>query len=194
MNTYQELFTKVINTFESEELKEFALFCLPRIPSYFWEVPASSSGKYHPITDLGEGGLARHSLMVYRIALDLKETWNEDINAFWLDKIYFACLFHDCCKNGMENNGYTQHDHPLIAGRFLMDCLNSYNKTTPDLSDEIGIIGDLIACHMGKWTISKYSNVILPAPIFEEESCVHQCDYIASRKYVLFDEDFFNNL
>ena len=67
----KQLFEKVImNEIENEELRNFALYSANEIPNYFWEIPASSSGKYHPITDLGEGGLVRHPLMVCKVAID----------------------------------------------------------------------------------------------------------------------------
>lgn len=67
----KETFYKVVNNFKNETLKEFAIYCADRLPEYFWEIPASTSGKYHPITDLGEGGLVRHSLMTYKVVTDL---------------------------------------------------------------------------------------------------------------------------
>ena len=47
---------------------------------------------------------------------------------------------------------------------------------------------------MGKWITSNYSDTILSEPETEIEQLVHNADYIASRKYCLYDEEFFNNL
>lgn len=194
MKSNKELFKAFINKeINDSDLREFALYLTDEIPEYFWTIPASSSGKYHPITDLGEGGLVRHSLMVARIALDL---FNTTINVTILDmkdEIIFACLFHDCCKNGLKNSGHTEHTHPLIATEFIEKIYNHYVISfETDLSMvKVENINEMIVSHMGKWTTSKYSNVELPAPIFTEEIFVHQCDYIASRRYCLFDEEFF---
>ena len=130
----KEIFVKAIDTIENREKRNFALYLTGLIPSYFWTIPASSSGKYHPITDLGEGGLVRHSLMVYRVALDLLESKQD--TTIDRDDIIIAALFHDCCKQGYKENG---------------------QKT-------------------------------------EFEMLIHEADYIASRKYVLYDKDFFDNL
>ena len=35
---------------------------------------------------------------------------------------------------------------------------------------------------MGQWSISKYSDAVLPKPITKMEIMVHQMDYLASRK------------
>ena len=47
-------------------LCKFALELVDAVPAYFWTEAASSSGLHHPTFGLGVGGLARHSLMVYR--------------------------------------------------------------------------------------------------------------------------------
>ena len=120
MNEYKELFKKVITKeIENSQLKSFALYCVEKIPSYFWTIPASSSGKYHPVTDLGYGGLVRHSLMVLRVAIDLINATNDTTIIKMKDEILFSCLFHDCCKNGLENSGHTEHTHPIIAADFI---------------------------------------------------------------------------
>ena len=38
------------------------------LPDYFFEIPASSTGKYHPSYALGDGGLVRHVKVAVRIA------------------------------------------------------------------------------------------------------------------------------
>ena len=192
----KQLFEKVImNEIENEELRNFALYSANEIPNYFWEIPASSSGKYHPITDLGEGGLVRHSLMVCKVAIDLlnSSTSQEIINL--KDPILFACLFHDCCKNGIVKSNHTEHIHPLIAKGFIGKCSKEYaknNKCSTLFFSLCSDIQNMISTHMGRWNKSKYSPIELPTPDSIQEKFVHQCDYIASRKYCLFDEEFFS--
>ena len=69
--TTKEMFIAEIEKIKRADLKEVALELVDEIPEYFWVVPASSSGKYHPEISLGDGGLVRHSIMVSRIAEDL---------------------------------------------------------------------------------------------------------------------------
>lgn len=194
MRTNKELFKTFINKeITSEELKDFALYVTDKIPEYFWTIPASSSRKYHSATDLGEGGLVRHSLMTARVAIDLLNTIRDETFITNKNEIILACLFHDCCKNGIENSGHTKHTHPLVAANFINQMGIEYKRnfyTGFDLI-KINVIAEMISTHMGKWTTSKYSKEELPAPFYAEEIFVHQCDYIASRKYCLFDEEFF---
>lgn len=131
MEMNKELFKAFISEeITNEELRQFALYATDKIPEYFWVIPASSSGKYHPVTDLGEGGLVRHSLMVARVAIDMLNTTNNLLLLHIRNEILIACLFHDCCKNGIENSGHTEHTHPLIAGEFLRKTINQYRKDT----------------------------------------------------------------
>ena len=186
-------FIKAINTIENEELREFAYICADHIPKYFWSIPASSSGKYHPVTDLGEGGLVRHSLMTYRVALDLL-IQNDISDSTFCDVVKFATLFHDCCKAGRNDSPApnTLHEHPMYAVELITDIYgDNYNESIEKMVIEICMA---IHTHMGRWTESKYSDVKLASPQTNLEKLVHTADYIASRKYCLYDEEFFNNL
>lgn len=42
------------------DIAKFTIEVLKQVPSYFYIVQASSSGRYHPTYALGEGGLVRH--------------------------------------------------------------------------------------------------------------------------------------
>lgn len=53
----RDTFTKEIGWIHSEKIAKFATYCVNNLPDYFFTVPASSSGKYHPSYALGDGGL-----------------------------------------------------------------------------------------------------------------------------------------
>ena len=42
-----------------DSLKSDIVFLINKLPDYFFEIPASSTGKYHPEFTLGDGGLVR---------------------------------------------------------------------------------------------------------------------------------------
>lgn len=177
MNTdeLKKLFKDEINKIHNYEMKQSCLEMMYFIPDYFWKVPASSSGKYHPKCDLGEGGLVRHSLMVTKVGLDLlraeifvRDTkTNEDI-------VRIACIFHDVIKQG-DNEGHTVFEHPILAAKFLEEHLQ-IDSVAKD------IIIDAVLSHMGKW--NKKDDIELNRPMTDFEKLVHTADYIASRKYI----------
>ena len=180
------LFLKEVEKINDTKLKKAAKQMIKDLPEYFWTIPASSSGKYHPKCDLGEGGLVRHSIMVCTTAIDLviSEMFVRD-NEVNRDVARVAALFHDSWKNGTVNEegqygNHTVHEHPMIAANFVKRHL--IEAKVDDL--KIEMICGAIYTHMGKWCTSKYSSIALSKPRTDFEKLIHIADYVASRKYI----------
>ena len=205
--TEKELFKKVI----VDELGpmcpascKFSLELIELIPEYFWKEAASSSGKHHPEYGLGEGGLARHSLMVYRWLKMLIEANEQDMSKF-VPGMVMACLFHDCCKRGMPDKidlEHTAFEHPLLGAKFVLDNAEKFAQENKALLDDtiededafkqnIAVAVSCIETHMGKFNTSKHSEVVLPRPKTAIQYMVHLADYIASRKCTTFENQAF---
>ena len=183
-----KLVEPILDSFENEDLRELCLAVLEDFPEYIWEVPASSSGKYHPSTDLGEGGLMRHQICVARICnyiLQLEQYQNR-IDSRQRDCMRIAALAHDGRKSGMENGGHTVHEHPILAG----DAVYALRERFSEFEEELSMIRELIYSHSGQWVDSKKSELVLPKPSTEMQELIHLSDYIASRKDIemLFDD------
>ena len=174
------MLTKQVNLIKDEKLRKDVEYILTQVPDYFYKVPASSTGKYHPEFSLGEGGLVRHTKAAVRIAVELFEIdeFDDEIK----DMIIAALILHDTLKHGADYSTYTQFEHPIYAAQFL---LKQYEEGK--LESQAYVINDvaeLIACHMGKWNTNKYSTTVLPSPRNHVEYFVHMCDYLASRKFL----------
>lgn len=187
-------------------LCKFAQDLIEEVPSYFWSVGASSTGKYHPEFSQGDGGLARHSLMTYRWLKNMIITNPADIDDF-APSMIVAALFHDCCKRGNQNDQseHTVHEHPILAAKFILDKAEKFVKENKDFIEltsededsfkkEIGMIVLCVESHMGKWNTSKHSTIELPKPTNPIQYMVHLADYIASKKYTSFDYEYFSDL
>lgn len=153
-----------------------------KLPDYFFEVPASSTGKYHPSFSLGEGGLLRHTKAAVRIAYEMYN--DESITGIFKqeekDLMLFALTLHDGLKSGKEKSEYTVVNHPLLACDFIRE-----NQEELTLTDhEVDFVTNVIASHMGPWTKDYKGNEVLPKPINKYQKFVHMCDYIASRKFL----------
>lgn len=184
---------------------KFALDLLDKVSEYFWVESASSTGKHHPEYGLGEGGLARHSLMVYRWLKLLLEANEQDMKDF-VPGMVFASLFHDCRKRGPTPDGISEHtlfEHPLIAAKFVLDNAEQFAKDNRDflensIEDEeafkhnVAVAVSCIETHMGKFNTSKHSEIVLPKPKTPMQYMVHLADYIASRKCTTFDFNAFS--
>jgi hypothetical protein len=184
-------------------LCKFALELVDEVPAYFWTEAASASGLHHPSFGLGEGGLARHSLMVYRWLKILMEANEQDMSEF-MPGMVLASLFHDCCKRGMPDNidlEHTKFEHPFLSAKFVLDKAERFAKDNKDFIDmtsededifkkDIAVAVSAIETHMGKWNASKDSQVVLPKPKTAIQYMVHLADYIASRKCTTWDVTF----
>ena len=185
--------TKRSSCFEGElalisnaKLREFVTsFLDDLVPGYFYTVPASSTGKYHPSYALGNGGLVRHTKAAVKIAEDmLSLEQNETLSALHHDNIISALILHDTFKHGLNGGGYTKFEHPIFAANAIILFAKEYRPELLSIAEEIS---DLVITHMGQWTTSKQSKLVLPKPQSEAQKFVHLCDYLASRKYLTVD-------
>ena len=183
------LFEKEIDYMEIEDIKYFFKKAITLIPDYFFEVPASSSGKFHSALECGFGGLVYHTRSVAKVAnylVNLQQYKNK-LDEVERDCVICAALLHDCLKHDWENKtGFSVHQHPVLAAEFV----KTDSRLDGIVSEEIRtIIGDAVASHSGEWTTSKRSKVILPSPQTLVQELVHLSDYIASRGdiHILFE-------
>ena len=185
-----EIFKNELELIKDERLRAFTDFYLSNcVPSYFWEIGASSSGKYHPPFSQGKGGLVRHTKAVVYFCDELMRMsqW-----AYMTDRrkdyAIMACILHDTVKYGFGDtiNKDEYRNHARNAADNIESAWKDYfNEPAP-----YELI-QAVASHMGKWTTSKYSNIVLPRPKTDIQKCVHLCDYLASRKHLIFDFDVY---
>lgn len=187
----KEVFNEVLESIENEDIKEFADRCLDTIPQYFYEVGASSTGKYHPSYALGTLGLARHTLALCRIMNHLFsiESVGAMFNSRERDLMRIAGMMHDTRKSGSQEeygkSKWTKFDHPLLAATVVKEVDGLPNE-------EKELISTAIVSHMGEWNKdSRSPGIELPKPENKYQILVHLCDYLASRKdiEVKFDSE-----
>ncbi len=183
-----EVFKQELEYIKNERIRKSAEILIDLVPDYFFTVPASSTGKYHPSFSQGEGGLLRHTkvaTIIGKEVLSLEYTNNlytEDEK----DILLLGIMLHDTQKLGNPEGKYTRFDHPLLAAEFI-----EQNKDKTELTEEeIKLLKRVISSHMGQWNKSNYSSVELPKPSDKYEFFVHMCDYLSSKKFleVSFDE------
>jgi len=158
------------------------------LPDYFFEVGASSTGKYHPSFAQGDGGLVRHTKAAVRIAHELLESMIGDVfTPKEKDLMILVLMLHDGLKHGVPKEQYVRFDHPILAANFIKD---NQSKTTFD-DTEVKFMMDTVSSHMGPFNTNQYSNVVLPVPQNKYQKFVHMCDLLASKKFL--DIKFENN-
>ena len=185
----EKTFMTEIAYIKNEKYRENAKKLVNMLPDYFFEVAASSTGKYHPKFSLGDGGLVRHTKAAVRIA---KELFDDKcitgiFNSEEKDLMIISIIMHDGLKHGLIKDRYTKFDHPILMANYIKE-----NKDKLTFTDgEIDFIVNVISSHMGPWNTNPYSDVVLPVPKNKYQKFVHMCDYLASRKFL--DVEFNGN-
>ena len=178
------IFEYELSFIKNPDIKNFTIRALESLPDYFYEVPASSSGKYHPQYALGKGGLVRHTKAAVRIALELFrcETVTGHYSDNTKDIIISALLLHDGCKHGLNGSKYTITEHPIVVVEMIRNNNDLNNLLDKEIFDKImnGIL-----THMGQWTSDyKTGKEVLEKPKTGIQNYIHMCDYLASRKSI----------
>lgn len=181
-----------INYIKDDKIKKSLEVMINYLPDYFFEVGASSTGKYHPTYAAGEGGLLRHTKAAVRIAFELlsdpaigdKYTDSEK------DLMIMGLVLHDGLKHGDPKEKYVRFDHPLLMAKYIESKKEELELT----EDQIKFLQEIISSHMGPWTTDYNGNDVLPKPKTKYQNFVHMCDYLASRKSILLSFDDNNNL
>ncbi len=178
-------FEKEISYIKNKDNQDDIKVLINLLPDYFFSIPASSTGKYHPKFASTKNGLVKHTKVAVRIAYDLFETVNNFTDND-KDLIIMALIMHDGLKKGMVEEEYTRFDHPLLVSKLILEHSNELKMDI----NSVRRICSMIESHMGKWNTNKYSKVELPIPRDEYQRYVHRCDYLASRNYlnVRFDK------
>lgn len=185
----EDTFKKEISYIKNNKYKENAKILINLLPDYFFEVAASSTGKYHPKFALGDGGLVRHTKAAVRIAYEIlmDNSIGDVFTSDEKDLMIISIIMHDGLKHGKTEEKYTRFDHPILMAEYIKE-----NKDKLTLTDsEIDFISSVISSHMGPWNTNPYSDVVLPVPKDKYQKFVHMCDFLASRKFL--DITFENN-
>lgn len=181
-NEKSKIFDSLLDTFENEDIKNYAKECIETIPDYFWNVGASSTGKYHPQYALGDLGLARHTCALVRFLNHMLniDCYKSDFTSRERDLLRVAGIMHDSRKSGNDEDyaksSFTKFTHPVMAA----DEVRTIIGFIPE--EEIEFVASAIESHMGQWNTDRRSKEVLPLPENKYQKILHLADYLASRK------------
>ena len=159
----------------SPYIRKYIQEALNNAHDQFWLIPSSSSGKYHPPEDQGQGGLIRHSIKASEIAYELANFYN--ISEEDRDIVVGSAMIHDIQKNGIPWGEHTVYDHGLIAYHWL----DKFSLKNP-YKDKIR---KCVRFHMSRWCSPK-SEIKRACRANTNELIVQLSDYMSSRKGASF--------
>ncbi len=183
----EQFMPKELNQIRNPELRACVQgFFDTAVPNYFWRIPASSTGKYHPIADAGDGGLVRHTRMAVAFGVDFVRI--EDYAAADPDMVIAALMMHDTFKNGVAQTPYTVQDHGLIAAEqwmsYMVDICSHNPEISPETRSTVKEIADAITWHMGQWSGVRIEEECGEMPRTALVKAVQLADYASSRKCI----------
>lgn len=177
------VFQPLLDKFETEGMRLYCTDMIKLIPDYIFDMPSSTSGKYHNKTQCQPHGQIYHIIMFaeilnYLLALKCnKEKFKSEVQR---DAMRCLPYLHDALKCGLDGSTYTVHEHPMLAGQWIRET-----HVDHDIDDKVKeAIARMAERHSGEWTTSKKSKVILPEPENEMERLIHMCDILSSRNNI----------
>lgn len=175
-----KIFESILNQFETKEMLEYCKDMIEKIPSYIFEIPSSTSFKYHNKTQCQPHGQILHILMfgeIMNYILGLEYIQEKYKDSKQRDCLRCTPIFHDAIKCGLTESRYTVHEHPLLASDWIKNT-----RVEHDIDDKTKqYIARLCESHSGQWVSTKRSKVVLPKPETDDQFLVHLCDYLSSR-------------
>ncbi len=174
-----EFFKDELILISKPTVREFVEECIKAAPDYVFEnCPSSSSGRFHPIEELGPDGTLIHTKKVFALAYDLSVGLGCEHHR---DEICAAAILHDFEKQGKERSGHTTKDHPQTMAATAADIYRQKFKGRLD-RDSANIICSAIFHHYGPWTEQSVRKPL--SQYTPEELAVYMADFIATKRFV----------
>lgn len=181
----------------NQELKTLTKKILLDCCDYCCDTPASSTGKYHPISDLGSSGLVRHTKIVCRNVETILKMFPQYDGLDW-DLPYISAILHDMCKYTEKNQEHSHQNHPLLMGekirKFKPTTQEGWFLDYTELAANLERIAICTESHMSRWDTDRDGNKIGEKIKNMEGAILAIADMIGSQKWfnAYFDKD--NNL
>jgi hypothetical protein len=197
----KEVFKEELSMIDDKEIRQFVIRVFEELtPDYFWVEQSSSTGKYHPSWNQGEGGIVRHvkvttfygDSLTRAIPLTREEVRQSGLGrTLYSDVVVAACLLHDCEKHGPSFDGSSASMpknnsgmHGIAFAKKVFEAI--FKDSNGDIPFKFRAILRGIAGHMGIWTDKGHRQYF---PYNQKDSVmkkvctvVHLADYISSRK------------
>lgn len=164
-----------------QKIREFTKLCLIQAPDYFYlDCPSSSTGKYHPLDELGYDGVLIHTKKVFTMAYEMVKGFACERNR---DIVLSACLIHDLRKQGHEKSGFTDMQR---HNGWAADLVDEVQEATQLLTeDQHTILRNCVGYHIGPWSYEPWKKPL--SEYTPEEMTVYMSDFTVSKRFIQVD-------
>jgi MinD-like ATPase involved in chromosome partitioning or flagellar assembly len=175
-----EIFKAELDRIFDRKIREFTKLCIISAPDYiFLDCPASSSGRYHSVSELGHDGTIIHTKRVFTLVYELCRGLGVEEKR---DVLSASAIIHDLRKQGYTRTGHTQKNHPQYAAELVDEVQNATMLLT---DEEYNMIRNCVGFHYGPWSVSPWIKKIENYTM--EELVVYIADYVAAKRCVNVD-------
>lgn len=191
-------FEDQLKLIKDEDLRDFVKSYIEHQPKFKIEYPTSSTGKYHPKWQNGEGGNGRHTKNVVKILQVFERAYP---NLKW-DEVYTAAILHDMSKYSDSSDEYTNPKHPIIEADKFKDYLRQALESTTaktgmgyshswSFKKKIKFICHLIKWHDGRFNCTfankeqikhNYTKGLMGKMKYAEAYLLHLADMVSSSR------------
>lgn len=200
------VFKNELKQIESEPCKLIAEYVIKNTEDYFFDMPASTSGKFHPRDELDKGGKILHLKKAFYLADQAarkygfkKDQYDKNKNEAVItydtrlkyDILRTACLIHDMpfcfIWDDVEKKYRTNPTHAALNASFIYNHFNGFLD-----KELLNDFTSAVFYHMGKWT--QYDKNVYHKLVFDIQNAnqaitkaVHEVDFYVSRKMINVD-------
>jgi len=182
-------FKNELDQLKDPELKNVAEEIINSTPEFYFTIPASTTGNFHPKNEQVEGGKVLHHRKCFKLASQAGRRY--ELNTKDMEILKTACLLHDipyCFYYDEKESRYrTDPEHAQKSAEAI--ALVADRILTPE--NESLTLKKLVASvyfHMGIW--AKYnpeSNLYKELLEFKNHPLVlatQECDFYCSRRFI----------
>ena len=176
-----EAFETELNRIFDKKVREFTKLCLIAAPDYFFEdCPSSSTGKFHPLDELGHDGVLIHTKKVFTMAYEMVKGLACERNR---DIVLAAALIHDLRKQGYEKGGHTDMQRHCAYAAELVDEVQEATQLLQ--GDQHQMLRACVGYHLGPWSYEPWKKPL--SEYTPEELTVYLSDFTVSKRFVQVD-------
>lgn len=187
MNRFKDVFKDELELIEDKEFREFVIhFGNSQALDYFYTIPSSTSGKYHPQDELGEGGLILHCKRVCQFALEFARM--KDMESAERDLLIAAALLHDLYRCGDGSELKSDERHPIYIYNALIQGLPDWPI---ELQDFLSVLSVVCLLHTGRWSHPEVYEIVekevgagLTEKVEDLSRVFHWCDCLAASRNI----------
>lgn len=207
-----EIFKEELDLIKNDEIRKLCEYVISETPDYYFSQPASTSGLFHPLDELGECGKIIHHKKIVKLCEQSARRYGLETNELLMDIVRASCLIHDMpfcfywCSN--QNKYRTNYQHANKNANFIYEyCEKEYGEDVSIWPSSMYMIIHAVYFHMGKWgyyKLDEYEHIedirnwLFQSNFIDEDfdignyyheiiSSVQEADFYASRRMINID-------